>query len=127
MTINGATDQSRAVETTDLTKKYGKLKAVDGLNLSIRRSTIYGFLGPNGAGKTTTIKMLCGLLKPTSGQAYVLNKDISTHYMDEARNCDRIGMLAKGNLIAEGSHSKLLDDTETDSLEDAFLKYTKGE
>ena len=239
--------QPGAVETEDLTKTFGDLRAVDDLNLSIKQNTIFGFLGPNGSGKTTTIKMLCGLLKPTSGRAYVLGKDISadevedsigympqetalyinltigqniqlygelfglsrneisrrrsellelidladwqdkrveelsggmkhraslacslihepevlfldeptvgvdpdlrasfwvyflrlkdqgttllitTHYMDEARNCDTIGMLDKGDLVAEGSHSELLDDTGTDSLEDAFLQYTKGE
>ena len=239
--------QPYAVDTNDLTKEYGSLLAVDHLDLSINQSTIYGFLGPNGAGKTTTIKMLCGLLKPTSGEAYVLDRDISagdveeligympqetalyvnltihqniqlfgelfgltkekisrresdllelidladwkdkrveelsggmkhraslacslihepevlfldeptvgvdpdlrasfwdyflglkdqgttllitTHYMDEARHCDTIGMLDKGDLIAEGSYSELLDETGTDSLEDAFLKYTKGE
>lgn len=239
--------QPHAVETNDLTKEYGSLRAVDHLNLSIRQGTIYGFLGPNGAGKTTTIKLLCGLLKPTSGEAYVLDRKvvpggaekligympqetalylnltvhqnlqlygelfglngakiasresellqlidlsdwkdkrveelsggmkhraslacslihepevlfldeptvgvdpdlrasfwdyflglkdqgttllITTHYMDEARHCDTIGMLDKGNLIAEGSYSQLLDQTGTDSLEGAFLKYTKGE
>ena len=237
----------KAVETKNLTKLFGNLRAVDKLNLSIKQGTIYGFLGPNGAGKTTTIKMLCGLLKPTSGQARVLNKDVSsqgveeligympqetalyinltihqnlqlfgelfglskeeiiqretellelidlvdwrdkrveelsggmkhraslacslihepevlfldeptvgvdpdlrasfwdyflglknqgttllitTHYMDEARNCDTIGLLDRGDLIAEGSHTDLLEETKTDSLEEAFLTYTKGE
>ena len=72
-----------AVETNDLTKEYGSLRAVDQLNLTIKKSTIYGFLGPNGAGKTTAIKMLCGLLKPTSGEAYVLDRDISAGDTEE--------------------------------------------
>lgn len=240
--------QAYAVQTDDLTKEYGTLRAVDQLNLLIHQSTIYGFLGPNGAGKTTTIKMLCGLLKPASGKAYVLDREVSaagdveeligympqetalyvnltihqniqlygelfslsseeiksresellrlidledwkdtrveelsggmkhraslacslihepevlfldeptvgvdpdlrasfwdyfldlkdqgttllitTHYMDEARHCDQIGMLDKGDLISEGSYSELLAETGTDSLEEAFLQYTKGE
>ena len=59
------------IETTDLTKAYGNLIAVDKLNLHIAEGEIYGFLGPNGAGKTTTILMLLGLTEPTSGNAHV--------------------------------------------------------
>jgi ABC-2 type transport system ATP-binding protein len=59
------------VETKDLTKRYGRITAVDGLNLCIEEGDIFGFLGPNGAGKTTTILMLLGLTEPTSGNAYV--------------------------------------------------------
>ncbi len=241
------TNQTLAVKTTDLTKEFGKLRAVDSLNISIERNNIYGFLGPNGAGKTTTIKILCGLLKPSSGKAHVLGEDvltgnianligympqetalyvnltihqnlqlygelyeldgdeitereeellelidlvnwkdtrveelsggmkhraslacslihepqvlfldeptvgvdpdirasfwdyflnlkdagttllITTHYMDEARNCDLIGMMDQGDLIAEGGYSELIEETGTDSLEGAYLKYTKEE
>jgi ABC-2 type transport system ATP-binding protein len=59
------------VETKDLTKNYGSITAVDGLNLRIEEGDIFGFLGPNGAGKTTTILMLLGLTEPTSGSAFV--------------------------------------------------------
>ena len=59
------------IETKDLTKDYGDIKAVDRLNLHIEDGDIFGFLGPNGAGKTTTILMLLGLTEPTSGTAYV--------------------------------------------------------
>jgi ABC-2 type transport system ATP-binding protein len=55
-----------------LTKQFGKLIAVDHLDLSVRRAEVYGFLGPNGSGKSTTIRMLCGLLEPTSGDIEVL-------------------------------------------------------
>jgi len=54
-----------------ITKKYGDFTAVDGISFSVKKGEIYGFLGANGAGKTTTIKMLCGLLEPTSGDAEV--------------------------------------------------------
>ncbi len=63
------------IETNNLTKIYNnKIKAVDNLNLRVRAGEIYGFLGPNGAGKTTTLKMLLGLIKPTSGSASILGK-----------------------------------------------------
>ena len=60
-----------AVETVDLTKRYGELTAVDRLNLRIAEGEIFGLLGPNGAGKTTTILMLLGLTEPTAGKASV--------------------------------------------------------
>jgi len=67
-----------AVETKNLTRSFGKnLRAVDRLNLSIKRGEIFALLGPNGAGKTTTIKMLCCLLQPSSGNATVMGNDIS--------------------------------------------------
>ena len=65
-----------SVETKALTKRYGKFTAVDDLDLRIRDGEILGLLGPNGAGKTTTIKMLCDMLKPTSGEAFILEKKV---------------------------------------------------
>jgi ABC-2 type transport system ATP-binding protein len=65
-----------AVQVVDLTKRFGDFGAVNGVTFDIRRGEIFGFLGPNGAGKTTTIRMLLGLLRPTSGQASVLGFDI---------------------------------------------------
>jgi len=234
-----------AVKTNKLTKKFGDFTAVNKLNLKIKKGEIYGLIGPNGAGKTTTIKMLCNLLAPTSGEAYILGtkipdkkiasfigympqetalylgltthqnivfygkifglekekilerekdlltfinlkkwKDeivenlsggmkhrlslacalihepkllfldeptvgvdpelrlsfweyfsklkengttilITTHYMDKARHCDRIGMMMKGHLIAEGTPQNILSITHTTSLEDAFLESSK--
>lgn len=64
------------IETYDLSKSYGKLKAVDRLNLRIEPGELFGFLGPNGAGKTTTIKMLAGILRPTAGRAVVAGVDV---------------------------------------------------
>jgi ABC-type multidrug transport system ATPase subunit len=63
------------VETRDLTKRYGpRILAVDRVSLTVRRGEVYGFLGPNGAGKTTTMRMLLGLIRPTSGVASVLGR-----------------------------------------------------
>jgi len=64
------------IETKNLTKSYGSLLAVNNLNITVSSSEIYGFLGPNGAGKTTTIKILVGLLKPTSGTALINGIDV---------------------------------------------------
>ncbi|WP_299049912.1 ATP-binding cassette domain-containing protein [uncultured Nocardioides sp.] len=63
-----------AVETRALTKTYGDRTAVDAVTLTVRRGEIYGFLGPNGAGKTTTLRMVLGLVRPTSGTATVLGR-----------------------------------------------------
>ncbi|MFD8497059.1 ABC transporter ATP-binding protein [Amycolatopsis sp. NPDC059657] len=60
------------VLTQDLTKNYGSRAAVDAVSLTVRRGEVYGFLGPNGAGKTTTLRMLLGLVRPSSGSAQVL-------------------------------------------------------
>src|SRR5258708_1627435 len=65
-----------AVEAQDLVKSYGIVKAVDGVSFQVRRGEIMGFLGANGAGKTTTLRMLCGLLTPTSGRALIDGFDI---------------------------------------------------
>jgi ABC-2 type transport system ATP-binding protein len=67
---------NHAVQATQLTKKFGDFTAVDRVDFTVARGTIFGFLGPNGAGKTTTIRMLLGLLRPTSGEATVLGFDI---------------------------------------------------
>ncbi len=66
-----------AIETRELCKEYGKQVAVSGLTLQVRRGEVFGFLGPNGAGKTTSIKMLLGLVKPTSGSADLLGRPIT--------------------------------------------------
>ncbi|MCK5291511.1 MAG: ABC transporter ATP-binding protein [Thermoplasmata archaeon] len=235
------------VVTKNLVKKFGDLTAVDDLNLEIPKGEIFGFIGPNGSGKTTAIKILCGLLKPTSGESYVLGKKIpntsifprigympqetalyldltvkqtiqffgeiyglskdaiakreeemldfvdlkarrneivdnlsggmkhrlslavslihepelllldeptvgvdpelrssfwsyfkdlaskgvtvliTTHYMDEANRCDRVGMIRLGKLVAVGSPAHMKEETGQPSLEDAFLWYLRGE
>jgi ABC-2 type transport system ATP-binding protein len=70
-------DDRFAVQTSQLTRVFGRLIAVDGLDLNIKRGELFALLGPNGAGKTTTIKMLCCLLKPTRGTATVMGYDIN--------------------------------------------------
>ncbi|MHA1603694.1 MAG: ATP-binding cassette domain-containing protein, partial [Candidatus Freyarchaeota archaeon] len=68
-----------AVETHNLVKKFGEIVAVDGISIKVKEGEIFGLLGPNGAGKTTTISMLCCMIKPTSGEAYVNGYDILKH------------------------------------------------
>jgi ABC-2 type transport system ATP-binding protein len=232
------------VEARDLHKHFGPIRAVDGLSLSVRPGEIYGLLGPNGSGKTTLIRLLIGLLKPTSGyvrvlrrampdkailarvgymtQASALYEDltvrenvaffaemcggasrarvgevvalvdleeragslvrtlsggmkqraslacalvhqpplllldeptvgidpqlratfwayfrqlagegatlmISSHVMDEAERCDRLGFLRRGRLLAEGSAAELRTQAATATLEEAFLRFAEGE
>ncbi len=230
------------IQLKQLTKAYGRFTAVDHLNLTVYKGETYGLLGPNGSGKTTTIKVLCGLLSPTAGQAMILGQRvpcktlmqkigympqetalyldntvhenlaffagiysmthdqflsqeqtmlrfvdlerwrdalvstlsggmrhrlslacallhepdvvfldeptvgvdpelratfwgffhalsakgctvvITTHYMDEADRCGRVGLLRNGRLIAEGSPQDLKLQTGTTSLEDAFMR-----
>jgi ABC-2 type transport system ATP-binding protein len=71
------TENHSSVVVRDLVKRFGDFVAVDHINLETRKGEIFGFLGPNGAGKSTTIRMLCGLLKPTSGIANVAGYDVS--------------------------------------------------
>jgi ABC-2 type transport system ATP-binding protein len=66
------------VEVEGLTKTFGRFIAVDGISFSVNKGEIFGFLGPNGAGKSTTIKMLCGILLPTSGKGRVFGRDVFT-------------------------------------------------
>jgi ABC-2 type transport system ATP-binding protein len=71
-------DPSLAIQTFDLTRIFGSLVAVNGINLNIKKGELFALLGPNGAGKTTAISMLCCLLKPTGGTALVMGRDIVT-------------------------------------------------
>jgi ABC-2 type transport system ATP-binding protein len=68
-----------AIVTQGLTKRYGALVALDNLTLNLEPGDVFGYIGPNGAGKSTTMKILAGLLEPTSGSAMVLGKDVSTN------------------------------------------------
>jgi len=66
------------VECTELTRRFGDFTATDRVGFEVRKGEIFGLLGPNGAGKSTTFKMLCGLLKPTSGHAHVMGHNLRT-------------------------------------------------
>ena len=66
----------KVIETTDLTKKFGSFTAVDSISFDVEKGEIFGFLGANGAGKTTAMRMLCGLIHPTSGSGKVAGYDI---------------------------------------------------
>jgi ABC-2 type transport system ATP-binding protein len=79
-----------AIETFGLVRRFGDFTAVDGVNLRVRAGTFFGFLGPNGAGKSTTIKMLTGLLAPTSGRVRVLGLDVAAGPTEVKR---RIGVV----------------------------------
>src|ERR1051326_2432112 len=86
------------LETVALRRTFGPLVAVDNLNLRVDKQQFYGFLGPNGAGKSTTIKMLTGLLRPTSGQVHILGRNLA---MDSVEIKRRIGVVPEGLALFE--------------------------
>lgn len=91
------------IEARELTKTFGDFTATDHVNFTVRRGEIFGLLGPNGAGKSTTFKMMCGLLKPSDGQALVLGLNLKT---DSGKARQRLGYMAQkfslyGNLTVE--------------------------
>src|SRR5690348_3458830 len=71
-------ETSSLIETHNLVKQYGSFMAVKNISFDVRAGEVFGFLGPNGAGKTTTIKMIVGLLQPTSGVVKVAGHDVQT-------------------------------------------------
>ena len=75
-------NQESAISIQNLTKYYGKHKAVDGLSLNVEKGDIFGFLGPNGAGKSTTIRSLLGLITFREGDAEILGMDVKTHHRE---------------------------------------------
>src|SRR5688500_11978115 len=101
--------ESPAVETFWLVKQFGDFVAVDHINLQVNRGSFFGFLGPNGAGKSTTIKMLTGLLGPTSGKLRVLGFDISEQPLEVKR---RIGVVPEDlNLFERLTGAEMLSFT----------------
>lgn len=134
-----------SIETNLLRKEFGKQVAVSGLTLQVQRGEVFGFLGPNGAGKTTSIKMLLGLVKPTSGEAKLLGRSIQ-----DRRACAKVGFLPEhfrfhdwltaqefltlhGQLYGMGTDaiarrsSELLDLVGLSPFHDKFLRtFSKG-
>jgi ABC-2 type transport system ATP-binding protein len=90
--MNGGAGNGWAVEIDDLVKTFGDFVAVDHVSLKVPTGEIFGFLGPNGAGKSTTIRMLCGLLKPTSGRGLVAGIDVA---VDPERVRRNIGYMSQ--------------------------------
>ena len=84
--MTGSAAAQPAVHTDKLTKVFGDVMAVDNVTFDIQRGEVFGVLGPNGSGKTTTIRMLCGLLTPTSGTATVAGFDVHTQSEEIRRN-----------------------------------------
>ena len=82
----GQRDEQPAIRTTGLAKRYGRTSALVGIDLEVPRGTVFGYLGPNGAGKTTTIRILAGLMRPTSGRAEVFGHDVVTD-REHAQRC----------------------------------------
>ena len=101
--------ESLAVETFSLVKQFGGFVAVDHIDLQVKRGSFFGFLGPNGAGKSTTIKMLTGLLGPTSGKLRVLGLDVVEQPMEVKR---RIGVVPEDlNLFERLTGAEMLSFT----------------
>lgn len=83
-----------AIETQDLTRRFGRRIAVDRVSMTVPARAVYGFLGPNGAGKTTTLKMLLGLIQPSAGSAIVAGVDVARDRIGAAR---RVGALLEAH------------------------------
>jgi ABC-2 type transport system ATP-binding protein len=135
-------DDSFVIETSGLTKRYGeRIIAVDRLDLRVRRGEVFGFLGPNGAGKTTTLRMLLGLVRPTSGSALVLGaapgspealtrvgalvESPSLYPFLSGR--DNLRVLARHAHVSESRVDAVLDEVElTHRASDRFATYSLG-
>jgi ABC-2 type transport system ATP-binding protein len=86
-----------ALEVKELVRRYGDLLAVDHLSLKVKQGEVFGFLGPNGAGKTTSIRMMCGLLKPTSGEVFINGKRVPPGGNEETRS--KVGICPQENIL----------------------------
>src|SRR5438309_393202 len=139
------------IELVHLVKRFGDLAAVSDINLTVPRGEFFAVLGPNAAGKTTTIRILAGLIKPTSGSASLVGLDphhsrvlkdvlkeqsrrgvtifISTHQLSVAEEmADRIGIIHQGRLVAVGTREDLRRQSGVSgALEQTFLALTAQE
>ncbi|HVF57825.1 MAG TPA: ABC transporter ATP-binding protein [Pyrinomonadaceae bacterium] len=101
--------ETTAIETFELVRRFGDFTAVDGVSLRVEGGSFFGFLGPNGAGKSTTIKMLTGLLAPTSGRIRVLERDLAEESLEVKR---RIGVVPEDlNLFERLTGAEMLSFT----------------
>lgn len=116
---------SAIIKTTNLTKIYGNQKSVDNLNINVNQGEIYGFIGRNGAGKTTTIRMLLGLIKPTSGKIEIFGDDFFKNQKEILRRIGSIvevpgfyeNLTAKENLLI---NAKIIGVHKKNAIEDAL-------
>ena len=118
------------IQTTGLTRKFGDFVAVNNLNLHVPKGVIFGLLGPNGSGKSTTVRMLTGILKPTSGDALIDGSSILGSPLDIKRN---IGVLPEDLALFDSltiwEHLKMvgpiygLNRSETDARGEQLLRY----
>ena len=130
-----------AIAATHLSKRYGRAKAVDDLSFTIEQGEIVGFLGPNGAGKTTTLRMLAGLIRPTSGSSQVLGRKVPSQqllnvgtmieepafypYMTGRANLRHAGLLHGG--VAEARVDEILSFVSMDQAADKRVSaYSQG-
>ena len=88
--------QKPIIKIENLTKRYGKFKALNDLSLKVEPGEVYGFLGPNGAGKTTTIKILLDIVKPTTGKVILFGQELNRSALDLKR---KIGVVSEKQYI----------------------------
>ncbi|MCY7324787.1 MAG: ABC transporter ATP-binding protein [Microbacteriaceae bacterium] len=91
--MTSAGDDDLAIETSGLTKRFGRQTAVNAIDLAVPRGSVFGFLGPNGSGKTTSIRMMLGLVAPSSGEVRVLGREVPRHLPEVL---PRVGALVEG-------------------------------
>ena len=116
---------SAIIKTTNLTKIYGNQKSVDNLNINVNQGEIYGFIGRNGAGKTTTIRMLLGLIKPTSGKIEIFGEDFFQNQKEILRRIGSIvevpgfyeNLTARENLLI---NAKIIGVHKKNAIEEAL-------